>query len=85
MRRAPRLTPDMRRAVVEIFGPFSSRPTVRPCSIFHGRSPLTGKRVGQRHRWSGPAWGQGRCLYCYRTIDEVLQRLPPQSTTKKRT
>jgi len=46
----------------------SNRPYVLPC---RGRSPKTGKPVGSRHRWSA-GWGKGTCLYCHRTLDEVL-------------
>lgn len=49
------------------------RPYVLPCSIFGGRSPKTGEPVGMRHRWPG-AWGEGRCIYCRRTLQEVLKK-----------
>lgn len=52
----------------------SKRPTVIPCSVFGGRSPKTGKRVGERHRWSGGEWGKGTCEFCRRTLSEVLDR-----------
>lgn len=48
------------------------RRMVLGCSVFGGRSQKTGKRVGQRHRWDGGAWGKGRCEFCYRTLSEVL-------------
>ena len=44
------------------------RPFVLPCSIFGGRSPITGKRVGQRHRWDN----YGRCDFCGRDKEAVL-------------
>lgn len=50
------------------------RPTVISCRVFGGRSPLTGKPVGERHRWDGGAWGVGRCEFCGHTLDEVLQK-----------
>ena len=51
-----------------------ARPSVISCSAFGGRSPLTGKPVGERHRWSGGAWGVGRCDFCGRCLDEVLEK-----------
>lgn len=48
------------------------RPSVLPCNRLGGRSPLTNKPVKTRHRWSGAAWGEGQCLYCGRTLDQVL-------------
>lgn len=52
-----------------------TRPYVIACSVFGGRSPKTGKLVGARHRWSGGSygnWGKGRCDFCGRTLDQVL-------------
>jgi hypothetical protein len=51
-----------------------SRPSVISCSVFGGRSPLTGKRVGERHRWDGGAWGVGRCVFCGRDLEQVLEK-----------
>ena len=51
-----------------------SRPSVISCRVFGGKSPLTGMPVGERHRWSGGAWGQGRCEFCGRYLDEVLEK-----------
>lgn len=48
------------------------RPVVISCAVFGGRSPKTGKLTGERHRWSGGAWGKGRCEFCGRMLDEVL-------------
>lgn len=45
-----------------------------PRSALGGRSPKTGLRVGQRHRWNGGAWGLGRCAFCGRSLEEVRQR-----------
>lgn len=59
----------------------AQRPTVLPCSIFGGRSPKTGKPVGERHRWSGGAWGRGQCEFCHRFLDEVLESKPNKPTT----
>ncbi len=50
------------------------RPYLLSCSTFGGRSPKTGKKVGARYRWSGPKWGEGRCTYCGRSLEEVLRR-----------
>ena len=50
-----------------------ARPTLISCRVFGGRSPKTGKLVGQRHRWSGGAWGKGACEFCGRFLSEVLQ------------
>lgn len=54
------------------------RPTVIPCSVFGGRSPKTGRRVGARHRWEGvgmfKGWGMGQCRYCFRTLEQVLKK-----------
>ena len=44
------------------------------CRVFGGRSPLTGKPVGERHRWSGGAWGEGRCEFCGRYLEDVLEK-----------
>lgn len=55
------------------------RPTVIACCTFGGRSPKTGKRVGERHRWDGGAWGKGQCEFCGRCLDQVLTK--PQPTT----
>ncbi len=55
------------------------RPTVISCRVFGGRSPLTGKPVGERHRWSGGAWGQGRCEFCGRFLADVMEK--PSKTT----
>lgn len=46
------------------------RPRLRPCNALGGRSPLTGARVGTRHRWPD-GWGQGACLYCHHTLAQV--------------
>ncbi len=50
------------------------RPYVLPCRVFGGRSPKTGERVGTRHRWDGGKWGEGRCVYCGHSLEEVLKR-----------
>lgn len=39
-----------------------------------GRSPRTGKKVGERHRWSGGEHGVGSCEFCGRYIDQVRVR-----------
>ena len=46
------------------------RPFVLPCSIFGGRSPKTGKPVGQRHRWT-----RNFCDFCGRHREDVLSKL----------
>lgn len=51
-----------------------ARPAVISCRVFGGRSPLTGKPVGERHRWSGGAWGLGRCEFCGRYLEDVLEK-----------
>jgi len=51
-----------------------TRPSVISCSVFGGRSPKTGRLVGERHRWGGGAWGVGRCDFCGRYLDEVLEK-----------
>lgn len=51
-----------------------SRPTVIGCSVFGGRSPLTGKPVGERHRSSGGVWGKGSCDFCGRYLEDVLEQ-----------
>lgn len=50
------------------------------CSVFGGRSPKTGKPVGQRHRWND-GYGKGRCEFCGRTLDQVLS--PPKSNKQR--
>lgn len=51
-----------------------SKPTVISCNVMGGRNPRTGERVGSRHRWSGGAWGVGRCDFCGRYLDDVLEK-----------
>lgn len=51
-----------------------ARPTVISCAVFGGRSRRTGLRVGSRHRWDGGAWGKGRCEFCGRSLEEVIER-----------
>lgn len=51
-----------------------SKPSLISCSVSGGRSRKTGKPVGQRHRWSGPKWGEGTCIYCGRDLQELLER-----------
>lgn len=46
------------------------RPRLQPCNALGGRSPLTGARVGTRHRWP-EGWGQGACLYCHHTLAQA--------------
>ena len=50
------------------------RPFVLPCSIFGGKSPITGKRVGERHRWS-EGNGKGYCEFCGRYKDDVMSKM----------
>lgn len=54
------------------------RQEVISCGVLGGRSPKTGKPVGERHRWSGGAWGVGTCIFCGRYLEEVL-RAPAQT------
>jgi hypothetical protein len=56
----------------------TERPHVIACSVLGGRSPKTGLRVGSRHRWSGGEWGKGRCDFCGRSLDQVLDKPKPQ-------
>lgn len=58
----------------------AQRPTVLPCSIFGGRSPKTGKPVGERHRWSGGSWGRSQSEFSHRFLDEVLESRPNNPT-----
>lgn len=57
-----------------------SRPAVIPCSVFRGRSQKTGKLVGERHRWPD-GWGEGRCEYCGRYLEQVLEKPKPAQMT----
>lgn len=41
---------------------------LRPC---FGYSEKKGGAVGERHRWSGPAWGMGKCIWCARHLQEL--------------
>lgn len=45
-----------------------------------GINPRTGKKVGERHRWSGDfigkGWGRGKCIWCHRYIDELRYKAP---------
>lgn len=54
----------------------TERPSVIACSVFGGKSPITGKLVGTRHRWSGGkgGWGVGTCDFCHRTLEQVLKK-----------
>lgn len=54
------------------------RPFVLRCG---GRSPLTGKKVGERHRWGGGGWGKGHCDFCGRTLEQVLSKPAPAEIT----
>lgn len=54
-----------------------TRPSVISCAVFGGRSPNTGKPVGSRHSWSGGSWGEGRCRFCGRYLEEVLEKPKP--------
>lgn len=59
-----------------------ARPTVISCRSFGGRSPKTGKLVGERHRWSGGKWGKGNCKFCGRILSQVLEK--PYSASKNK-
>lgn len=61
----------------------SARPTLRKC---YGTNPRTGKGVGERHRWSDYAsrstssresWGKGRCDFCGRYREDLLEKPKP--------
>ncbi len=52
----------------------ATRPRVIGCGVFGGRSPRTGLPVGERHRWNGGAWGEGSCVYCGRSLKDVLEK-----------
>jgi hypothetical protein len=42
-----------------------------------GRSPITGQRTGQRHRWpDGRVMGK-KCERCGRTLEEALVPIAP--------
>lgn len=57
----------------------SQRPYLCYCG---GRSPKTGKSVGERHRWSGPKWGEGHCIFCYKTVEQAtIKPKPPKDDT----
>lgn len=43
----------------------------------HGKSPRTGKPVGERHRWPN-GWGRGYCEFCGRTLDQLRYLAPAQ-------
>lgn len=51
-----------------------TKPYLISCSMAGGRSRKTGLPVGQRHRWSGPKWGEGKCIFCGRDLQELLQQ-----------
>lgn len=50
------------------------RPIILSCYTQGGRSPVTGKPVGTRHRWSGGKWGEGTCDFCHKTLEQVKYR-----------
>jgi len=60
-----------------------ARPSVIGCNVFGGRSPLTGKPVGERHRWSGGKWGEGRCEFCGRNLEDVLEKPKKELTLEQ--
>lgn len=43
---------------------------VQPC---YGRNPKTGQDVGQRHRWHPNKWGEGRCAFCGKYLEDLLE------------
>jgi len=43
---------------------------VEPC---FGRSNKTGKQVGARHSWHPNKWGEGRCNWCGRFLQNMLE------------
>lgn len=51
----------------------AERPDMRKC---YGKSPNSGKAVGERHRWLN-GWGKGRCFFCGRYLDELLVKPKP--------
>lgn len=36
-----------------------------------GYNPRTGRKVGERHRWSGDGWGKGSCIWCHRDLEQL--------------
>lgn len=56
------------------------KPFVVGCGAFGGRSKKTGQPVGERHRWPN-GWGQGRCEYCGRYLEEVMSKPKPRERT----
>jgi hypothetical protein len=60
-----------------------SRPHVIGCGAFGGRSRKTGKPVGERHRWAGARWGEGRCEYCGHYLEEVQSKPMPATGTSQ--
>lgn len=60
-----------------------TRPYVIPCSVFGGYSKRTYKKVGERHRWTGDKWGEGRCEYCGRYLEQVLEKPKPKEEPKR--
>jgi hypothetical protein len=55
---------------------------LKPC---FGYSANKRGQVGERHRWSGDAygegWGRGRCIWCHRDLDEL--RYPAEVTPRE--
>lgn len=41
---------------------------IKPC---YGYSAAKGGKVGERHRWSGEAWGKGSCIWCHRDLEQL--------------
>lgn len=66
-----------------IYHRLGERPFVLPCSIFGGRSPLTGKKVGERHRWSDGN-GKGRCDFCGHYKDRVMSTVQPEAAQSQK-
>lgn len=51
-----------------------TRPHVIGCGALGGRNPKTGQPVGERHRWGGGKWGEGRCDFCGHYLEGVLAK-----------
>lgn len=56
------------------------KPFVLGCSVFGGRNPKTGRRVGSRHQWE-LGNGRGRCNFCGNWKDGVMSHPKPKEMT----
>ena len=40
-------------------------------------------QVGERHRWSGPGWGKGWCVWCHRCLYQLVVKDEPTTSVPR--